>query len=331
MQEEQPVARKPNPLDLRLLSKVSKMYYEQSMTQQEIAGRLCLSRPKVSRLLQQASEAGIVQITVLSPTGSYAELEHQLEKKYGLQEVLVVQVDHWTSQEAVVRELGVAAAEYLLRTLQDHDVVGIAWGTTLNAMVHALQPMAAPDTHIVQMIGGLGPPEAEVHATELCRRIARLLGCKLTLIPAPGIVDNLQVKKALISDSHVQNAFNLFSRINVAYVGIGVPTPTSVVMRGGSIMSREQLDDLLDKGAVGDIALRYFDACGQPIQSQLDNLVIGISLSQLKQSDRVVGIAGGMEKLASISGALQGGWIDVLITDQMVAHRLREDSLCHEP
>ena len=309
---------------LRLLSKVSKLYYEQGLTQQEIAHRLLLSRSKVSRLLQQARGVGIVQITVLSPPSIYPDLEVQLESKFRLQEAIVIEVTESTSQEAVSKALGIAAADYLQRTLRDGDVIGISWGTTLNAMVSALQPQETRNVHVVQIIGGLGLPEAEVHATDLCRRMAHALNGKLTLLPAPGIVDRQQVRKVILSDSHVQRALDLLPHINVAYVGIGAPTPTSVVMRDGSIMSQAELDKLMSKAAVGDIALRFFDADGRPIRSDLDDRVIGITLKQLKQIERVVGVAGGPEKDAVIRGAVLGGFINVLITDHATATRLLE-------
>ncbi len=306
----------------RLLSKVSRLYYDRDMTQREIADRLHLSRPKVSRLLRQAREEGIVQITVYSPPGIYPELEEQLETQFGLQEAIVVEVTEPESQEAVSREVGIAAANYLQRTLRDGDTIGISWGTTLNAMVNALHRQQAKDVHVVQVNGGLGPPEAETHVTYLCRRLSQLLPGKLTLLPAPGIVDNQEAKRAILSDSHVQSAFDLFSQINVAYVGIGAPTPTSVVMRDGSILQQHELDHLLSKGAVGDIALRFFDRDGKLVQSDLDERVIGIDLQQLKQIERVVGVAGGPDKDSVIRGALAGELVNVLITDHALAMRL---------
>ncbi|MCX8025911.1 MAG: sugar-binding transcriptional regulator [Thermanaerothrix sp.] len=308
--------------DLRLLTKVSKLYYEENLTQDEIMERLQLSRSKVSRLLQRARERGIVKITVMSPPGLFPDLEAELENRYRLSEAIVVEARDPQSQSLVSRELGIAAANYLLRTLQDNDVIGISWGTTLSYMVAALQPRPTPGAHVVQIIGGLGPPESEVHATDLCRRLAQLLQCRLTLLPAPGIVDHVEAKEAILSDSHVRHAFSLFSRINVAYVGIGAPTPDSVIMRDGSILSWDVLDDLLKRGAVGDIALRFFDAWGHPIISEVDQRVIGITLEQLRQIKRVVGVAGGPQKIEVLRGALRGRLINVLITDHATASQL---------
>jgi len=316
------VSRKPQPVDLRLLSRVSKLYYEQNLNQAEIAAKLHLSRPKVSRLLQQALQEGIVQISVSTPPGVYADVEERLEEIYGLLEVVIVEVIDPDSQSVVSRDLGQAAANYFQRNICNGDVIGISWGTTLSAMVKALQPMNAHDTHVVQMIGGLGMPNAETHATSLCQRLTQLINSELTLLHAPGIVDNQVVKHAIMSDSHMQKVLALFTQINVAYVGVGVPTADSVVLRDGTIMSQADLENLFSQGAIGDIALRFFDVHGIPIQSELDDRVIGISLEQLKQIPRVVGVAGGPQKQSVVRGALEGHLIDVLITDHQTAHHL---------
>jgi len=316
------MARPKQEEDPRLLTKVSKLYYEEGLNQDEIMTRLQLSRSKVSRLLKRARDRGIVKITVVPPPGLFPDLEAELEERYHLKEAVVVEVRDPQSQPLVSRELGIAAANYLIRTLQDNDVIGVSWGTTLSHMVAALEPRPANGVHVVQIIGGLGPPESEVHATDLCRRLAQLLQCRLTLLPAPGIVDHVEAKEIILSDSHVRHCFELFSRITVAYVGVGAPTPDSVIMRDGSIITQEELDALLQKGAVGDIALRFFDAFGRPVLSELDERVIGISLEELRQIKRVVGVAGGPKKVEVLRGALRGGLINVLITDHVTAYQL---------
>lgn len=315
------MARKPNPVDLRLLAKVSKLYYEQDLTQQEISERLRLSRPKVSRLLQQARKEGIVQITVISPLGSYAELEQRLEQKYGLQEAVVVEADNAASQLAVSRQIGVAAADYLQQTIQDGDVIGIFWGVTLNSMVNALQRCETCNVHVVQMVGGLGPPEAEEHTTGLCRRMAQLLNGKLTLLPAPGLVDSAQVKEVLLSDAYVRNAINMFSRISIAFLGIGAASPSSWIMRN-DVLTLDELEQLRQAGAVGETALRFFDANGQPVNTPLNDRILGITLDELKRIDRVVGMVGGPEKVDVVRAALRGQLLDVLITDHLTAQQL---------
>ena len=313
--------------ELRLLSKIAKLYYDVGLNQDEIVQRLHLSRSKVSRSLAQAREVGIVKITVVTPPGIYSDLETQIENRFRIEEVIVTEVRQPDDQGSVTIELGRAAAAYMERTIQDNHVVGFSWGSTLNAMADALTPFTAKDTHVVQIIGGLGRPEAEVHATLLCQKIARTLGSTLSLLPAPGIVDNPRTREAYLSDTYVQKALGLFEELDIAFVGVGAPTPNSVLVRDGSIISSQQVDQLLANGVVGDIALRFFDSHGQPVASEIDEQVIGIRLNQLKKTQRVVAVTGGPEKTAAILGALRGGLIDVLITDHATAQRLAANTI----
>ena len=142
-----------SPAELRLLTKVAKLYYDVGLNQDEIVQRLHLSRSKVSRLLSQAREAGIVKITVISPPGIYSDLETQIENRFRIEEVIVTEVRQPDDQESVAIELGRAAAAYMERTIKDNHVVGFSWGSTLNAMADAMTPFTAKDTQVVQIIG----------------------------------------------------------------------------------------------------------------------------------------------------------------------------------
>jgi DNA-binding transcriptional regulator LsrR (DeoR family) len=307
--------------------KVSNLYYEQGLNQEEIKVKLHISRSKVSRLLNQARQIGVVQITVHPPHGFNHALEQELETRFSLKEAIVVEVNDPASSDIISRELGIAAAGYFSRICIPGQTIGISWGTTLNQMVLALQQNRVPNTHLVQLIGGLGKPESEVHATDLCHRLARQLNSRLTLLPAPGIVENHRTKEILLSDGYVRKALDLFSEIDLAYVGIGAPTLDSVVMRDGSILTERDRDILLAKGAVGDIALRFFDSQGKPIISDVDERVIGITLEQLSKIKQVIGVGGGLQKEAAIRGALQGNYIHVLITDHITAQLLTEKEI----
>ena len=74
------MASQPSSEDIRLLVKVSRLHYEDDLTQDAITTRLGLSRSKVSRLLAQARETGIVQITVVAPVQMYVDMEGRLEE-----------------------------------------------------------------------------------------------------------------------------------------------------------------------------------------------------------------------------------------------------------
>jgi DNA-binding transcriptional regulator LsrR (DeoR family) len=313
--------RSPQQKDPVLLSKVSRLYYEQNFHEAEIAEKLHLSRTKVSRLLKEARRVGIVQIRIVPPPGSFPGLEAELEKRFGLKEAVVVASSESESSDTI-RNLGAAAARHLQESLQAGETIGVSWGRTLHAMVGSIQPQRTRDNRVVQIIGGLGHPTGEVHATELCRRMAGALSCDLVLLPVPGIMHSQQAKEAVLADRYIQSTLSLFGEIDVAYVGIGAPGHDSVLMNDSTIMRQEDLDDILRLGAVGDIALRFFDRNGAPIQSDLDDRVIGIRLQELKRIDRRVGVSGGLKKLDTVRAALAAGYVNVLITDQKLAEAL---------
>lgn len=308
-------------VESRLLTKVSSMYYDQNYNQQQIADRLHLSRPKVSRLLKQARDSGIVQIKVVSPPTSHIELENEIEQKFNLQEAVIVDFES-SSSFVLKKQLGAAAADYLHRTVSEDDVIGVTWGTTLQQMIDSLIPLSTDDVHVIQSLGGVGPPEAKAHSTDISRRLSQLLNSKLTLLPAPGIVGSSDAKKILLSDRQVKTALDLFSHIDTLYVGLGAIETNPVLEKDSHEISDSLYNEIINSEAVGDIALRFFDIHGKPIISKLEELTIGITINEIKNVDTVVGIAGGPEKLKVIKGALSGKLIDVLITDKQTAETL---------
>jgi DNA-binding transcriptional regulator LsrR (DeoR family) len=177
----------------------------------------------------------------------------------------------------------------------------------------------------VQIMGGLGRPEAEVHGTDIVRRMAQAFGAKPRLLSAPGVVASKIVRDALLADPQISDTLTLAARADVALVGIGVPVPDSVVMQAGAILT-EEVKQLKAQGAVGDIALRFFDAKGQPVEHEINNRIIGLDLAQIQKIPRVIGAAGGMAKFEVIRAALRGTFINVLVTDDQIAVRLLEDS-----
>ena len=309
--------------DKRLLYKIARAYYEDGLTQEQIGGRLGLSRIKVSRLLRRARDERVVQITIIPPQDLNADLERELEAEYGLDEAVVVSPPSY-DKATIVRELGPAAADCLIRCLHSHAVLCLSWGTTLLAVVNALPSRRWPEMKVVQMLGGLGRPEAETHGADLARRTAEAFGVRPLLLPAPGIVASKLVRDALLSDPQISDTLALGERADVALVGIGIPVPDSVVAQAG-ILIGEESEQLKALGAVGDIALRFFAADGRKVDHEINDRIIGLDLDQIRKIPRVIGVAGGAEKFEVIRAALRGKIVNVLATDDRTATRLLED------
>ncbi len=312
--------------ELRLITSVARLYYEQGLGQLEITARLSLSQSTVSRLLKRARDEKIVRTVVSVPSGVYPELEDKLQTKYNLKQAVVADCASDT-EETTRREIGTAAAYYLETTLKQNEVVGISsWSETLLAMVDAMHPLSRQTkTQVVQILGGVGNPAAEAHAARLTGRLADLIQGQVTSLPAPGVVGSANSLRVLLEDQFVGKAMALFDRVTLALVGIGAVEPSKLLASSGNVFSAEELNQLRTQGAVGDICLRFFDPSGQPVWTPLNERVIGMTLEQLRQVKRSVGIAGGGRKFEAIRGALRGGWINVLITDRFTAERLLQN------
>jgi len=140
----------------QLLVKIARLYYEQDLTQAQIADKLRVSRQKVQRMLAQAREESVVQITIKTIVGVFSDLEKALEEKYGLADSIVVETTAQDNQHTLAREVGAAAAEYLLRVVRPRDRIVISWGNSLLAMVNSLSYPVRVDAQGVVVIQGLG-------------------------------------------------------------------------------------------------------------------------------------------------------------------------------
>src|SRR5579864_7897852 len=122
---------------LRLIAKVARMYHEGGVRQPQIATELSLSQARVSRLLRQASEIGVVRTVVTLPPGVYTDLEERLQRKFSLRDAVIVDTDGARGQ--VIPALGAATAQYLHATLTGGEVLGVSsWSATLLAAAEAM-------------------------------------------------------------------------------------------------------------------------------------------------------------------------------------------------
>jgi DNA-binding transcriptional regulator LsrR (DeoR family) len=311
--------------ELRLLAKVARMYYEADLRQPEIAERLSLSQATISRLLKRAEREGIVRISVSVPSGAFTEQEEALETRYDLKEAIVVDSLE-DSEQQVMRDLGAAAAYYVETTLRPNEVVGIASYASILPMVNALHPRATPPgVRVVQLSGGVGNPAAEAHGTQMVRRLASLLSAQAIYLPAPGLAASPEAKAMFLQDPFVGEALRTFDEVTLALVGMGIIERAGLTGFMGSF-KKEERDALLNLGAVGFICQRFYDAKGQMLATPIDERIVAMSRAQLAKVERVVGISGGPHRTASIRGALEGRWVNVLITDRFTAARLLDPS-----
>lgn len=308
--------------ELRLMTKVARMYYLQDLNQQAITERLQLHQSTISRILKKAKTLNLIRFSIVTPPGSFAELEDQLTSRFELRDAVIV--DSPPEGEAMVRDFGAALAYFLETTLKPGKIVGISsWSRSLFAMVDALHPGTyCAGGKVVQILGGVGNVGSELNAIHLAQRLAGSIGAAPVLLQSPAVLGSSEAQRILSRDPSVQEAATLFDKLDIALVGIGSMDPSKMLAASGNIFSREERATLQRQGAVGDICFRFYNADGEPVKSPLMKRVIGIDLVKLRNCRRVVGVAGGAQKLQAILGALRGGLLDVLITDHRTAEAL---------
>lgn len=304
----------------RLRAKAAMLYYNEGMSQRDIAQRLQISPSKVFRLLADAKSSGVVQISIKQPISSCGDLEAEFERRYNLKEAIIINA---FDDDNVLAALGQAAADYLKRIVSSDDIIGISWGRSLLETVNHLQPFGVEGTKVVQLVGGLNDKVQGVEAFDLSRRLAGIFGSAPELLHCPAVVTNPSVKEGLLQDIKISRVFELAKNATIALVGIGTTLPDSTLFRKSHIPFSWQRV-LIDQGAVGDVCMRFFLEDGSYCNSGLDEIIMGICPEDLKNIKTVIGVAGCVEKALPLLGALRGSITDVLVTDKTTAKKVLE-------
>ncbi|KZB93484.1 RNA polymerase subunit sigma-70 [Bacillus sp. VT 712] len=299
----------------------AKMYYLFDYNQNEIAKKLGVSRPTVSRLLQQAKSEGIVQIKIIDSTIDVKELSAQLEQTFKLKKAIVASIPH-EDRNLVKEGLGEAAADYLDKIVKDEDIIGVTWGTTLYHVGMKLKNKRVKDVKVVQLKGGVSHSETNTYASEILHLFGNAYSTVPLYLPLPAIVDHVVVKQAMEADRHIKGILELGKKANIAIFTTG-PIKTDSLLFQLGYFTEEDLKQL-DPHAVGDICSRFFDENGCICNPSLNERTLGLDLEELKQKEHSILVAGGAHKVKGIYGAIKGGYVNTLVTDPFTAQQLLE-------
>jgi DNA-binding transcriptional regulator LsrR (DeoR family) len=286
------------------------LYHLQDLSQQEVAERLKVSRSTVSRLLREARRTGIVEIHVRAPAAA-SGLADAVRDALGVRGVLVSPGGDDPAARAsmvgeALRAAGPAAGGVLL----------VAWGRATWEIARQRLP-SLPGVVVVPAVGGMSQPQEWFHTNEIVRKIARTLDGTARALHAP-VAPSAVLLEALREDPETADTLAAWDAAEVALVGIGAP-PRLLGDYGPMHVPRTQ--DLLER-AVGDVATRYFDAAGDPVDYPGEETLLAVSRKQLQRIPTVIAVAGGEHKVPSIRGAAKAGLVDVLITDNLTARLL---------
>ncbi|MBU0703820.1 MAG: sugar-binding transcriptional regulator [Chloroflexi bacterium] len=306
-----------------LLAQVAIWYYEEGLNQAAIAERIDKSRSMVSRLLDQAREAGLVEVRVRYPLRTDGELEQRLCQEFDLAEAHVL-ANPPEDYQFLLRRLGELGARCLQVSLHPGIIIGLSWGTGVHAMVSAMPTTLVPDSTVVQLIGAVGYGDPMVDGTELGRWLAQKLGASFRFLSAPLLVKDEVVAQALRRERINQETLTIAARAEVAIIGIGTPEPEySSLLRAG-YLSRGELNVLLAAGVVGDIVAHQFDEEGHLLDISANRRAINLDAESIRRIPRVIAVSGSVSKARAIAAALRGGFCNCLVTDAHAAQAVLE-------
>ena len=307
--------------ELNLLVNVAELYYQEGLHQAEIAKRLSVSRSTISRALQEARTSGIVEITIHSDRVKVQQLEFALQEAFALKEVRVLQAE--SGAEDTIDELGRLAAQYLSRQIRDGMILGVSYGRSVAATIRHLKPESPKDVMVIQLIGALGAKNPLIEGADLSRQLAIKYGGSYRYLYAPLLVEDKRTRDLLLEEPLVHDVLAIGKQANLALFGIGA-LEADFSNLWSDYLSPKALDTLRVKGAVGHLCAEFFDARGNVLDVTPNERSVSIGLRSLHEIQTVVAVAGGLQKSRAILGALRGGYIDVLITDEAAAGAIAE-------
>lgn len=302
-----------------LLGRVARMYYELGMTHQEIATALGLSRIRVTRLLAEARAQGVVEITVHSDEPLFADEQRALVERYGLAQAWLSPTLGDPQKDA--RSFATIGAEAVESVTDGARVVALSLSSAVAAVVAAFGDHPRPGVEFVPLGGSTGGRAEASNPHELALRLAARTGGQAFHVPAPLVAATPEAARLALADPSVSAVMSRAADADVMISGLGGMSLGEGLLLPS--LDEEVRRELTAKGAVGDLAGRYFDRSARAIDGDLDRRVVSLTLDALRRIPRRLVVARGPAKVEPLRAALEGGLVTALVTDVETARVLR--------
>lgn len=295
-----------NQEKLQKLAYVAQRYYLDDWKQSDIAKELGVSRPLVSRMLQEARELGVVKIMVCPPVSQGEALVEQLRRSTSIRDGVLVEDGR---DDDATNQLLSQGAVQLLWQLRSRRL-GIGWGHLIGQLVTWLEEhpqLSSTVTDICPLVGNASIPARNYQSNENVRLIAQQLGAAPHFIYLPALPDSLEEKQLLCSSEIYRQIQTQWDKMDTALVNIGnypsSPDFASLV-RYGDLLQQEH--------TCGRLLVYYFNPQGKVIQSEQD-FAIQIPLEQLKRCPNIIGVCSANTSVRALQGALKSGLFTHLV------------------
>ncbi|GHU44314.1 DNA-binding transcriptional regulator [Bacilli bacterium] len=309
----------------KLLSQVAYMYFIEDMSQQEISKKLGIYRTTISRLIKEAREEGIVDITIRDFDTKIYALETHLQTKYQMKFVQIVPTDPEDSEQEKDEGLSRAGAAFIKQRLEKNSVVGLSWGRTLAQTIGHIENRRNTHAVFVPIVGGPSHVNTRYHVNTLVYELARKFGGSSQFVNATVVQESKALKEGITRSKYFSELNDYWSRLDLAIVGIGGKL-TVKDSQWRDLITADDYEDLELREAIGDCCCRFVDRDGKVLKGSLYERTIGMDLTDLAKVPISVGIARSKPKAKAILAVLKRDYINTLITDEETALEILEIS-----
>ena len=292
-----------------VIMKVAWKYYNEGLTQNEIAQSLNLSRMKVIKYLDIAKSKNIIQFKINLHPFCDMDLKNKIKQAYHLQDIYIVPASSHSPLDSLTK----AAAHYMEDRIASDTIINVGYGLAVSKTLRHLNISPKYKVSFVSLSGGVGF-YLPAHAASPHEH-------NHYIMPAPLLVSSEQLACQLMQEKPIKRIMEMVPHASATIIGIGALNGQATLVKEGYISTNE-IEIYKSMGAVGDLLSQFYDKNGDVLDFPLHKQLISTDISRLKSLNHVIAIASGLEKREAIIGALKGGYIDVLITDEAVAKSL---------
>jgi DNA-binding transcriptional regulator LsrR (DeoR family) len=304
---------------LDLAARAAWLYYVAGRRQDEIAAQLNASRQAVQRLVSLAVSEKLIKFRLDHPIATCVALGEELRTRHGLAFCSIQPSDGIDTRPAP--GVAIAAAEYLTTYLAERDplVLAFSTGRTLAAVVDEMPAMDCPQHKLVSLVGTISR-DGRASSYEVVRRLAERTGAECFPIPTPVVASSVEERRLLQTQRSFTVVRDLARQAVAAFVGIGHLGWQSPMHRDHFVTDDEVME-LIERGAVGEIAGWAYDGAGRLIECSVNERNAALPLAELVRA-RMIGVSAGPDRILAIAAALRAGLLGGLITDERTAEAL---------
>ena len=292
------------------------LYFIAGHTQDEIAKMLQISRASAQRLVSLCLAERLITFRLEHPIAACMELAARLKAAFKLAYCEVVPNDPAAPQTAAgIAERAANVLELKLRS-DKPVVVALGTGRAVRAAVERVSPIERPNHQIVSLVGNISA-DGSASFFDTVGRLADITRSRHYPMPLPFLMSSGKEREQMLRLEPISKVRSLAAKADLRLVGIGQMDENAQVFVDGFV-TRQELFDMMRRGAAGELTGWAFDADGRIIDAGTNRRLTSIP-PRVPATALTIGAAVGKAKVLAIHAALKGRLINGLITDEATA------------